>query len=443
MHHRSTVRLLAAVLALTLTAAACGDDTDTAAGSEADPTTASTEEHGDEERDDAPGDGHESEDADATEVEEPNVRLLVADGAEPIVRVVDLTSGEEIAALEVTGPAALAPVGRSALAAQRDDGVVDVIDGGAWSEPHGEHFHHYVVDPSIAPLGTPVDQPTHVVEHDGLIAIFDDGDGSVTIVEAEHLGHDDAVVAEIETGGAHHGVAVALEEVGVLLATTPVEGESLPDGVTSFDLASGELIERLGDCPGLHGELATHTAVVFGCADGVLVLEPHDGHWDVHTIANPEGTPDGDRTGSFVGDHDLDYVIGTLSDDTIVHVDLVDHTSTVLPLPGTRAAMAFDAEHEVVVVLTTDGQVHRIDPTTGDVLGSVAVLEAFELPEGHGGPPTPSVIVAGDRAYVTDPGNGRIVELGISDELRIARELSVGGAPSSLAVVGLAASADH
>ncbi|WP_195210511.1 YncE family protein [Actinomarinicola tropica] len=110
----------------------------------------------------------------------------------------------------------------------------------------------------------------------------------------------------------------------------------------------------------------------------------------------------------------------------------------MIPLPAALVAMAFDEEHEVIVALTDDGQVHRIDPATGEVLQSTPVLDTIELPDGHGGPPVPTVLVAGDRAYVTDPDGGRVVELGIADELRVAREIAVGGNPAGVAVVGLA-----
>ncbi|QGG94322.1 hypothetical protein [Actinomarinicola tropica] len=57
--------------------------------------------------------------------------------------------------------------------------------------------------------------------------------------------------------------------------------------------------------PTWYGELATHDAAVFGCTDGVLVLESHGDHWDATKIANPDGAPEDARTGSFVGGHDL------------------------------------------------------------------------------------------------------------------------------------------
>lgn len=454
MPHRHLSRLLAVLAALVLVLAACGDDTDATTAAGGAPTTTAApadDEHGD----DHQGDEHDGEGEvhdhgsdlpapeGATEVGGPEPRLIVADGAEGVVRVVDLTTEVELAVLEVAGPARVHGVGRHVLAVQRGDGRVDVIDGGSWAEPHGDHFHFYVAEPTLTELGFDAAEPTHVIDHQGAVAVFDDGDGSVVVLDGHRLGEDDAIVAEIDSGAPHHGVAIALEDLGVVLVSTPVEGEALPDGVAVVDLATGEELERFDGCPELHGEIATHDVVAFGCADGVLLVEPHDDHWHAHEVPAPADAPAEARTGTLVGGDSMPYVIGDLGREALVRIDLESETATTLPLPLPMASFAFDTEHEVILVVTGDGQVHRIDPMSGEILHSVAAVDAFELPQGHGGSPTPAITLAGDRAYLTDPAAGRVVELGIADELRVARELAVGGTPASVAVVGLASGHAH
>jgi hypothetical protein len=409
------------------------------------PTTTTTvevvdeEEHDHDHDDDKDHDGeHPTAPADATEVSEPAPRLVVSDGADGSIRVIDLATEEQVTMLSVSEPARVYEVGRHVLAVQREMGRVDVLEGGAWSEPHGDHFHHFVADPAITEAGFDAEQPTHVVEHHGLVAVFNDGDGSVLVLDANHIGHSDALVAEIDSGAAHHGVAVAVDDV--VLVTTPVDGEPLPDGVAVVDLASGEELARFGDCPGLHGEAAVEAGVVFGCADGVLILSPGASGWTSTKVAKPDGVGDEDRTGTLVAGHDEPYVIGNLGRSALVRVDVETGTATALPIPLPVASFAFDGEHGVILALTTDGSAHRVDPLTGEILQSLQLLDAFELPTGHGGPPMPAISAYGNRAYVTDPTGGRVFELGISDELRLARELAVGGSPAGLTVVGLAGS---
>src|SRR5688500_3286848 len=81
----------------------------------------------------------------AEEVEAPVRRLAVAPANAGELVVIDLETGEPVDTLSLTAPAthasALTEDGRYLLAAH-DDGV-SVIDGGAWSEVHGDHAHHY------------------------------------------------------------------------------------------------------------------------------------------------------------------------------------------------------------------------------------------------------------------------------------------------------------
>lgn len=113
MNRRLLIRALAP-LALAATLAACGDDTDAASGAGEDTTT--TEAPGTDERERDPDD-HPDGGEDATEVGESAPRLLVADGTDAVVTVIDLATAEEITELQVTGPARLTAVGRHVLAA--------------------------------------------------------------------------------------------------------------------------------------------------------------------------------------------------------------------------------------------------------------------------------------------------------------------------------------
>jgi outer membrane protein assembly factor BamB len=372
------------------------------------------------------------------EVEEAAIRLVVADGADGAVRVVDLATEDLLAELELAAPARVYDAGRHALAAVRTADRLEILDIATWEQPHGDHFHYYAGTPTVTDAGVDADDPTHVVVHGGLAAVFNDGDGSVVVLDTHALGTDDQVIGRFDSGAAHHGVAVAIDDV--VLVTTPVEGEALPDGVAVLDIETGSELERFGDCPELHGEATVGEFVAFGCADGVLVMERHDDHWHAHRIERPAGA---ERTGTLVAGSDPTIVIGNLGREALVRLDLVAETATVLPLPVPMSSFAFDPERDVVLVVTVDGQVHRIDPVSGEILHSESAVAPFELPTGHGGPPVPSIVVAGDRGYLTDPAAGAVIELGIVDELRIARRLEVGGTPASVAVAGLPGRSTH
>jgi hypothetical protein len=443
INRQNPLRSAALALSLALVAAACGGDEDTSAsGADAQssttaagtPTTTTADDHDDD---------HGKAPTGAKEVDEPALRLLVADGASNDVRVVDLATGATIKTLTLPGKSRVYEAGRHVLAAVPAVDRLEVIDSGTWGVPHGDHFHHYTADPALTSLGLAADNATHVVDHHGTVAVFNDGDGSVIVIDRAALGTKDAVIGRITTGAAHHGVAVALKDKGVVIVTTPVAGEPLPNGVAVVDLATGKEKERFTNCPGLHGEVSTDEVVAFGCADGVLVLEPHDGHWHAHKIARPAGVTGAARTGTLAAGHDFPFLVGNLGAPALVRIDLEAETATAIPLPAPSVSFAVDPVRKVVLAVTVDGNVHRIDPRTGTILQTVAAIAPFTPPSGHGGPPSPSLLVAGDRAYLTEPAAGQVIELGIANELRVARRLAVGGAPASITVAGLPAARAH
>jgi DNA-binding beta-propeller fold protein YncE len=441
-------RLSAALIALLLVVGACGDDeidrADTAVAGQSAEQDRTGDDADDHDGTDGDDDGHDGGgEPGATEVDEPAQRLLVADADSGSVLVLDLVTGDEIASLELGGPASLytEPHGRYVIAAQRDDDRIDWIDSGVWTVDHGGHGHYWAADPAVTDWGSEAAQPTHVVFHDDLLAVFNDGDGSYLVIDTHHLGDDDALVTIGETGEAHHGVAVAIEELGTILVTAfdpDGAGDStLPDTVVVVDLETGTEVERFdGECPGLHGEYSTGDVVAFGCTDGVLLLEWHGDHWASHKVAPPAETPDDARAGTLRGGHDLDYLIGNLGRDALVRIDLDSRSATVIELPTTAAAWSLDSATDLILVLDADGSLHTIDARTGAVVDSIELTDSIDLPSGHGGPPRPSITVGEDRAYLAHPADELVIEIAFDGELREARRFEVGVAASSLAVAG-------
>ena len=86
--------------------------------------------------------------------------------------------------------------------------------------------------------------------------------------------------------------------------------------------------------------------------------------------------------------------------------------------------------------MTIDGSLHTIDGATGEILSSVAVVDAFELPkQDEHGVLRPALIAAGDMAYVSSPNSGEVVEVHLA-EMAVERRLAVAGAPFALAAFG-------
>jgi hypothetical protein len=89
-----------------------------------------------------------------------------------------------------------------------------------------------------------------------------------------------------------------------------------------------------------------------------------------------------------------------------------------------------------VLALTIDGSLHAIDYATGEILGSVPVVDAFELPQqGEEGVLRPALLASGDMAYISSPNTGEVIEVH-TPHMEVDRRLAVEGAPFSLAAFG-------
>ena len=118
------------------------------------------------------------------------------------------------------------------------DGGFTVLDAGAWAEAHGDHAHYYArrSRADAAPM-YPAEKPGHVVPHEGRTALFDDGTGTVTVIDSAHVADGPAGARTLSTPSAHHGVAVELED-GTLVVS---EGtEDARTGIRVLDAAGSE-----------------------------------------------------------------------------------------------------------------------------------------------------------------------------------------------------------
>ncbi|PSL05995.1 hypothetical protein CLV30_103149 [Haloactinopolyspora alba] len=406
-------RLTAALTAaLALTVAACGTGAD---GSGSDAGSGSRTAAG--EQDGPP-------DSSRREVDAPRPRLVVAhqNGA----AVIDPADGRRLAAFDTTSAPRLTTLGdgRHVALVQADAGRTDFLDAGAWSSAHGDHFHHYVADPALRTSAVDGPRPVHVVSNAGRTAVFHDGSGTAQVFGNDGLLIDSLDASTVDSGGAHHGVVVPLDDGALVSVPGPAE---LPNGMALVD-AGGDVQARFEDCPGLHGETVVDDTAVFGCENGLMLVTGDTSS----TIANPDGS--GERVGGFAAGS-ADPLIGDYADDSFAVVDVDAGTFEVVDAGATYGPYAA-GPHGRIVALGTDGSLRIIDPAGGSAVATIPVLDPFELPEGHGGL-APSLAVAGHTAYVADPATSTIVPVDL--QARSAGEpIALEATPTDLVAVGTA-----
>jgi len=366
-------------------------------------------------------------------------RLIVNDYESGRVHIVDLRSNQVIADFNLTARASLytSPSGRYAFAIQTDGNITNVIDSGVTAVPHDDHFHTDFGSPALLGAEITGTTPIHYTPHHGQIAIFHDGDGAATIFTETGLFAGETIT--VTTARPHHGVAVPLGDVVLISAPNMDDtNAALPVGVDVMTL-EGEILQSFHECPGLHGEAAySDDGVAFGCADGILLVERDGGAFVSRKVANPTDNPDL-RTGTLYAVEGAAYVLGNYGRNAVVRLDPVAGTSEIVIDAGQRIwRFGFHGEDPTkLVALTMDGNLHVIDIASGEIEGTVQVVDPFLPPAQGRAAARPTFVVNGHMAYVSEPLPGDIRAVNL-ETLEIAEgRIFVGGKPSSMAVFGM------
>ena len=353
-------------------------------------------------------------------------RLLVADSESGKIRIHDLADGKHVADLNVDGPARVYALsdGRYAFAVQTTSNTSQAIDGGIWIEDHGDHMHPYEQPPAVRPFKVEGATPIHFVEHGGQIAIFNDGTGSAKVIKTSDIAQANPSIHTVESGLAHHGVAVPIGND--MLISVADEGQRLPKGVDRRNRSSS-VIQEMHDCPLLHGEAPSGSKVAFGCGDGVLIVDTSKSPMEAHKVASPDGAEG--RVGTVYSHREVSFFIGNHGPRGLSKIDPGRDTMVVFSVPVAVRAFGFANDGHAIVAVTEDGQVHKISPTSGEILVSTSIIAPHESGT------RPALAFAPHKVIVSDHAVGTIHILNDDDLLE---EMTIGGngIPLSMAVVG-------
>ena len=400
--------------------------------------------HGEEE------DGHMEHEDDHGEI--VSGRLLVADAVEAHLSVIDLSTDEvDSGIFEVAAPRATvypSPTHRYGVVLARGpedgDDRIHVFDGGVFLVEHGDHFDLVSEPVSRHSLEIAEERPIHYVNSHGWTAIFADAHGHVFMINEEALasgqGDYEPIVLE---AGPQHGAALAISDDHVVVTTKNPDypensDDSLPVGVEVRDFSDQVVYDASNrSCPGMHGESHNEHGAAFGCIGGVLFLEAHDGEYEHEFIDNPPEMREDSRIGSVYGHHHVEHFFGRASyfdgqsfaDDGIWLID-VEHGEMSQVFSEPSVSTKFSSDGELLYVLGADGVLHALDAHDGELLETLELVEPGEAGR-------PAMIVIGEWLYAADPNSGHVLGVHL-EHMEIEEEWELGGAPSSLAFLGVA-----
>ncbi len=433
------------LLLLVVVVAACSPSD--SESSETVPTTVAAEattttdehdhDHDHDEDHDHEDDASENPEAGVVELDQARRLLVVAAHDQAVIHFIDLADGSaesiELDAIAAVS-SSITESGRFLLAGH-DDGVT-VVDTGVWSEGHGTHLHHYTSEPMVlGRVNGP--NPTHLISHDHVNALYFDGTGTAKVISEESLEEGEVtVMAEVPTSQPHHGFAMPVH--GAYFVTVPTEDmEGLPNVVGISD-AEGT-VEAQFDCPLTHGEASLVDGAASACSDGVVLVTEDAGTWTGTYLTYPE-IDDEDPFGFGPA---RAWFLRVSSDKTMLaapqgsrHLLVVDAENAEIRSIDFERSIAtfgvvFDSEGHLIV-LTLDGFIHLVEPGDGSVIASLEIVSPFE--EGDTEQPWRQVAVTGDHVYVTDPATDQVVEVAVGDTLTLERVIDLDFAPGFLAI---------
>ncbi|MBW3226786.1 hypothetical protein KUV25_09400 [Marinobacter adhaerens] len=391
------------------------------------------------------GDEHEHTDIDTAG------RLALFDTDASQLKVLDLDNSEVLASMAMDGEAPslyASPGNRYAVAIQRGDDLVSFVDGGLYTEDHGDHMHDYAETPSMLSLTLNDHKPTHYSSGEGEGVVFFDGgeaaSSKVTVFSDATLGSG-ATVASLPLDNNMHGVAKMIDgHLFVTYRDSSITDTTLPAAVERYHLDGSdfEFEERYSQaCPRLHGAAANAHSLGFGCSDGVLVIDLHEAGYPATKLDNPESLAEGSRIGTVVANHDVEELVGIAGDRLfVIHPESTTEVYHELELGEgvSRLAQGFTTHGEVFYVLGDDGDLRLFDPASDWALMTTA--ELMDAP-GEGDTLAVTTSAAQERLFVLH--NQSVIEVDTTDG-DIVRTINLGFSASAIAWLGLAeAGHDH
>ncbi|MGW4234565.1 hypothetical protein ACWEF9_35765 [Streptomyces sp. NPDC004980] len=352
----------------------------------------------------------------AEEASEQQSRLVLADAGTGAVRVLDLITGDITALKHTDDVQGIRTDGRFAYLST--SAGTRVVDGGTWTVDHGDHVHYYRA--AIRDVGTIGGESPVSIHSDPVVTAVSSA-GGTRLFGREKL-EDGTVGQGRAQPGAGGGATVPYEEH--LLVPGAGAGQDTVEVRTRQGAHAASLAEP---CAQPRGEAVTRRGVVFGCADGALLVSEKKGSFHAEKIAYGKGVDEAERAGDFRHRAGSTTLVSRSGDDAVWVLDVTGRSWKRI---GTGPVLDANTAGEgaPLLALGKDGVLTAYDTETGERTARTRLLTR--------GVPSVSVEIDTSRAYVNDPASHKVYEIDYNDRLRVARTFPLDFAPTHMVETG-------
>lgn len=318
-------------------------------------------------------------------------RLVIAnaDTVRPVLTVYDLKQQKNIysATLKVLPNAMYSsPSNRYAVMLSRAEGLVQFADGGIFTQKN----QIQVNAPAILSYQLMGAAPTHFRSFQNLATIFYDGSDaeSSKFMAFTDTDIEKKTVATQSLPKKHHGVA---EPRGnTILSTYLSTNEEILSLVKSYGLHGDHFHEEQtlkNACSKLHGAGSNSQYTLFGCVDGVLVVEQKNGQFLDYKMSLDQ------RISTIVGHEKIaEFVVFASGTGDAFVIDPKSRRATSLNwsqgakesdgiTPVKRLQHVMSATGQYFIILDSTGVVHIVNTATWVVKAKVKVIESVVTEE--------------------------------------------------------------
>ncbi|MEV6426290.1 zinc ABC transporter permease AztB [Nocardia sp. NPDC051463] len=352
--------------------------------------------------------------AGAEETADAQSRLILADERTGAIEVLDLITGQVVEVGRAEGARGIAGDGRFAFVGSADS--AHVVDSGGWTVDHSDHVHYYRA--SARGIGAIVGGRVAGVLSDGAVVAVAFESGPTLLLD--RLALERGTVSE--RGRIADGSVVPYAE-HLLVA--------VPSGRVEVRARDGAQVTAVAEpCINPHGRAVTRRGVVFGCADGALVVTRQDGVFTGAKIGYPRDVVEADRAMEFTHRPGSATLTAKSGQQGIWTLDVRKKMWTFASVGSVRAVNTA-GEGSSLLVLTRDGVLRSFDPESHRETAQIALLEPLAdntIP--------PVIRVDSNRAYVNDAARRKVYEIAYNDNLRLARTFTVGIDPTLMVETG-------
>ena len=360
----------------------------------------------------ATGDGVEIEDG-AREIDGALTKLVLVDPSTGATSVYDAVDEEETQ-IGTYGPVS-ALYGDGRFGYLRAGERTTMVDAGAWTFDHGEHYHYFASEP--AEVGV-VELPVAAVAASNSTVAIQSGSGAVELFDREKLG---AKAIETPEGLTPPPDTATVVPYGSRIVTVTNDGRLQVTG----DAGTTDLE---GECAGPTWARATRKAAVFGCANGAVRVTGGEKDLTVTAMPYPADAPA--QHPAQMEHRDRSDVFAGVDEGTVWVLDSRQRAWTPIPVPDAVATNT--AGDGTVLILRRDGSLSAFDVNTRAETARIPLIAGGVPAEGA----QPVVDLDSDRAYVNNAAGKEIYEIDYADGVRIARTLRTEVTPGLMVEAG-------